>query len=163
MKRFKKFFRIILVCAVFSLTLGGCSNNNYINEIKIGNEQATEILRCFDESDRQTLKNLFCEQSIETYDIDKEIEEAMSFYVGKCLDHDNILINDGGKKENGTVVDSHIEYSIDNIKTDKDGEYTIVTHSYIVYQRNPKCVGITYLKIINNETDETVQIGEYVY
>lgn len=140
-----------------------CSNNKYINEVKIGNEQAIEILRCFDENDKQALKSLFCEQSIETHDIDKEIEEALNFYVGTCSSHDNVSIADGGQREHGVIVDSHIEYLINNIKTDKGSEYTIVTHSYIVYQRNPKCVGITYLKVYNNETDEVVQIGEYVY
>lgn len=157
--------KIIILCFISFLFLlfDSCSNGKYINEIKFGNEQANEILRCFDENDKQALKSLFCEQSIETYDIDKEIEEAMSFYVGKCIGHDNISINDGGKREHGVIVDSHIEYLINNIKTDKGSEYTIVTHSYIVYQRNPKCVGITYLKVINNGTDEMVQIGEYVY
>lgn len=56
--------KIIILCFIsFVLPLfASCSNNTYINEIKLGNEQAVEILRCFDESDKQALKNLFCEQ-----------------------------------------------------------------------------------------------------
>lgn len=153
----------IIMCLMLGITMAltGCVKG-YVNQGKYAREQADEILRCFDERDVSSLKAMFCEKVASTHDLDKEITEAMNMYNGKSVSHDKIQVGDGDTAYHGVIIDSHFRYAIDNIKTDSGSVYTIGTHSYIVYQDDPSCIGITYLNLIIEETGEKIKIGEYV-
>lgn len=146
---------------VITIALTGCVKG-YVNQEKYGREQVIEILRCFDEKDVSSLKAMFCEKVASTHDLDKEITEAMNLYNGKSVSHDKVQFGGGDTGYHGVITDSHIGYSINNIETDDDSVYRIVTHSYIVYQNDPSCIGITYLTLIDEKSEGEIEIGEYV-
>lgn len=155
----RKFFICIMLGITMVLT--GCIKG-YVNQGKYGQEQAEEILRCFDEKDVSSLKAMFCEKVASTHDLDKEITEAMNLYNGKSVSHDKIQVGGGDTGYHGVITDNHIRYTIKNIKTDSGSLYTIGTHSYIIYEKDPSCIGITYLNFVIKETGEMLEIGEYV-
>lgn len=117
-------------------------------------------MRCFDEKDVSALKAMFCEKVASEHDLDKEIEAAMNLYNGKSVSHDKVQFGGGEVASRGVITDSHIGYSINNIETDNESVYCIVTHSFIVYQDDPSRVGITYLHFIDESSHELIEIGE---
>ena len=158
----KKLLSVILLL-IMTLTVSGCFSSSNKSDTSIGREQAEEILRCLNEDDIEGLKSMFCKEISDTHNLDKEIAEAMEFFDGESVSHDKVLVGGGQSVENGKIVDRHIRYAILNIKSNTEKKYKIVTHSYLDYDKNSDCIGITYLKVINNATDDFVQIGEYVY
>jgi len=157
----KKYFLAVVALSLI-LAVTGCNRDKYINQTKASHDQATEILRCLDEEDVEGLKSMFCGEVASSHDLDEEIVEAMEFYSGKSVSFSSILVGGGDSMEDGELTDSHIEYSIESVETDEDATYKIVTHSYLVYKENPKFIGITYITIIDTETDARVELGEYV-
>ncbi len=148
---------LIIISLLCCICLSGCGgvNPQY--------KQASEIIRCLDENDAEALKGMFCERVVKAYDIDSQISEAMEFYSGTAVSCNKALIGGGSAYDDGVLTDKHIEYSVNNIKTNTENSYEIVTHSFLVYARDPRCVGITYLKVFDENTGEMIQIGEYVY
>ena len=157
----KKLF-LVIVALSFVLSLSGCNGSRSVNTRKASHDQAKEILRCLDEDDAEGLKSLFCEKVASSHDLDKEIAEAMDFYEGKSVSFGNIVVGGGDSMRDGEFVDIHLGYSIREIETDADTMYEIVTHSYLVYKKDPTCIGMTYLAIYNTETKENIEIGEFV-
>ena len=151
---------VVILSLIISVT--GCNRDKYINQTKASHDQATEILRCLDEDDTEGLKSMFCEEVASSHDLDEEIAEAMEFYKGKSVSFSSISLGGGDSMEDGELTDSHIGYSIRGVETDEDATYKIVTHSYLVYKENPDFIGITYITIIDKETDARVELGEYV-
>ena len=157
----KKLFLVILALS-FVLSLSGCNDIQSVNTRKASHDQAKEILRCLDEDDAEGLKSMFCEKVASSHDLDKEIAAAMKFYEGKIVSFGNIVVGGGDSMRDGEFVDIHLGYSIREIETDADTMYEIVTHSYLVYKKDPTCIGMTYLAIYNTETKENIEIGEFV-
>lgn len=153
---------ITIFISIILVLVTGCNRINYINSTQKGIEQSEEILRCFDENDIEGLKSLFCEEINDTHNLEQEITEAMEFYKGTSNSYDKVLIDGGEAVVDGIITDKHIGYSIDNIETNENMVYRIVTHSYLVYECDINYVGITYLKVIDNNSDVKVQIGEYI-
>lgn len=158
----KKLLTIILLL-IITLTVSGCFSSGKKSDTAIGREQAEEILRCLNEDDIEGLKSMFCKGISDTHNLDKEIAEAMEFFDGEAVSHDKVLVGGGDLLKEGKIVDRHIGYSILNIKSNKGNNYKIVTHSYLIYDMNTDYIGITYLKVIDNNTEQMVQIGDYVY
>ena len=154
--------KLIIVFVTISLTLFcGCAVRT--QDVTSGRELGKEVLRCFDEEDSEGLKALFCAEIQNTHNLDKEIAEAMNLYEGTMISCGKALVSGGEAVDNGKLTDKHIGSSVDEIKTNQGKEYEIVTHSYLIYDKNPRCIGITYLKLFDESTGEMVQIGEYVY
>lgn len=91
------------------------------------NETMLEVLRCFDEEDTEAFKSLFSEELASKSNIDKQIEDAMKYYEGKCVSHGEV------HQENGSVAISDGYYThrriiikMNDIITDKDKKYKIV-------------------------------------
>ena len=160
MKRMSLFSILISVVCI----LPGCGFNNKPTESqKISDEKSIEIVRCFDEKDVNGLKSLFCDKVQTTYNLDDEIQTAFDFYEGKSESYDLNYGGTAGGWDDGECIDEHISPKIENLKTSAGNTYRIPYHEYVIYKENPKCVGITYIRIYNETTKEMVQIGEYVY
>ena len=157
----KKKFLIMLLIFIFSLT--GCMfvKDNTKSE---SYDKSVEILRCFDEKDVEGLKKLFCQHTKKDTDIDSQIDEAFDFYKGKSLSF-KFAYNGGvaGSWRDGKAVDEHIEPEIQDISTELGNTYRIYYHEYLTYEKDEKCVGVTHMIIFDENTDEMIQIGEYVY
>lgn len=160
MKRFKKFFRIILVCAVFSLTLGGC---NTLSGNISPTDCCNEIIRCLEEKDKESLKNIFCSKTLSGYsDLNDEIDKAMNFFEGQAVSYDNFQYPSGSKKENGKWVEYDFSPYMNNIKTDKNKTYNIKFYLITVYEAEPERVGVSEISI-TDENGEKCLIGDYYY
>ena len=159
----KAFYSLcLMVITIFILT--GCNNDiKLIDSKQSSNDKSKEIVRCFDEKDIEGLKNLFCEEVINSHNLDEEIQQAFDFYEGKSVSYDLYYGGSSGGWDNGVCVDEHITPQIKNLKTDNDKIYRIPYHEYVIYKQNPKCVGITYIRIFDESSDDMVQIGEHVY
>ena len=152
------------LCLMLGITMlfTGCVKG-YVNQGKYAMNQAAEILQCFDEKDVSSLKAMFCEKVASTHDLDKEITDAMNLYNGKSVSHDKIQVGGGDTAYHGVITDSHVWYSINNIKTTDAGSlYAIGTHTYIVYEDDPSRIGMTYLNFIDENSEKKIEIGEYV-
>lgn len=154
---------ILIMLLIFISLLTGCM---FVKD-KTKSEsydKSVEILRCFDEKDTEALKKLFCQHIQNDSNIGKEIEEAFALYDGKAVSFKfNYSGGVSGSWRDGRAVDEHISPNVEEIITDSDNVYLICYHEYLTYVKDEKCVGITYIRIFNEETDEMVQIGEYVY
>ena len=96
-----------------------------------GYEQASEILRCFDEEDSEGLKALFCAEIQNTHNLDKEIAEAMEFFEGKVISYDdNFNGRSGQSVDDGEVTEKHFVPIIDDITTDSGVTYKITFYYY---------------------------------
>lgn len=154
---------LLITLLIFINSLAGCMivKDNDKNE---SYNKCLEILHCFDEKDAEALKRLFCQRIQDDSNIDKEIEEAYTLYNGKSKSFKfNFCGGISGSWRNGKAIDEHISPNIEKIKTDSDDVYLICYHEYLTYVKDETCVGITYIRIFNEKTDEMIQIGEHVY
>ncbi len=154
---------IIITFLILLCFLTGCI---FIKDKNRGEsyDKSVEILRCFDKKDAEGLKKHFCQYTKEDVSIDAEIHEAFDFFKGKSV-YFKFAYNGGiaGSWRDGKAVDEHIEPEIQDISTELGNTYRIYFHEYLTYEKDKKCVGITHMIVFDENTDEAVQIGEYVY
>ena len=150
---------IAFICLIFAMT--SC----VVDETKkASNEKSIEIIRCFDEKDAEGLKALFCEEVRISHNLDEEIQLAFDLYEGTSETYKfNYAGGTAGGWDNGECIDEHITPRVENLKTSSGKVYRIPYHEYLIYKKNPRCVGITYIRIFDESTGEMVQIGEHVY
>ena len=156
----KKVICIILI-TIICLNFSSCNfSDNKDNDTKLINDQAKEIVRCFDEKDIDGLKSLFCQNTQDNYNLDEEIQDAFDLYEGKSESF-NVNLQGGwaGGKDNGEWTDKHFTPQIENIKTDKKETYSIGYLVYYVYSSDPGRVGICALGLRNGNGEEIARIG----
>lgn len=154
----KKFFAIFFFLPI--LFLSGCIIQIDSDEVE---KQADIVLNAFKTGETEELEGLFCKRIADSYDLESEINKAIAFIDGK-------IINDGhriGMGETGSMyidgvkVDSHNNSYLEKLKTDTNHYYMISFSSYLVYDGDPDCVGMTYLSVF--ETDKKGHLTENSY
>ena len=105
---------ILIIMALLLLIL----NTGYRSATDPGYEQASEILRCFDEEDSEGLKSLFCEEIQNTHNLDEDIKNALDIYQGKTISYKIIGGTGGETDENGKIVLKDENIQIGEIKND---------------------------------------------
>jgi len=153
----------ILVCSSCGHLLDYISNESEQRKI------ADEILRCFNESNNNALKSLFCEYTKESFNLDEQIQKAMDFLQGNILSYDSEKKIEGGSSgsyREGRLVKNSTSGFIENILTDTENHYYICFYNYLVNEEDEKKVGISKLVIgIGARPDggeRTVVIGELI-
>ena len=152
--------RTIVAILLMSIFLCGCSapqkNSSSLKHI------SDEIVRCFDEKDAEGLKSMFCQNSIDYYDIDSEIQNAFDLYEGESVSY-KIYSNGGwsGGYDNGICVDKHSTPEIKYIKTNCGKKYTIGFCTYEIYESDAGRVGIGVIGLQDEEGNEIAVIGGY--
>lgn len=121
------------------------------------------VLQYIQEKNTDAIYDMLCKRLKKQPNVRKRIEETFDFYEGKSVSYDLYYGESSGGWDNGVCVDEHITPQIKNLKTDNDKIYRIPYHEYVIYKENPKCVGITYIRIFDESSDDMVQIGEHVY
>lgn len=162
----KKIISIILICAVLC-TLSGCrviqvadGINMELKASKVANEQAGIILDCFKTGNSEELEALFCEKISLSHDLKAEIAEAIEFIDGNIIDDGTwIGMSSGGEAvDNGEITMLSIHPTMHHVKNDTGKEYLIMFDSYLIHDRYPNEVGMTYIAV-KNDDDGTVFIG----
>lgn len=153
MKKKLVFITVILISIVFS----GC--NAEPSYIKV---QSDEIIRCFDEKDAEGLKALFCQNSIDYYDIDSEIQNAFDLYEGQSVSYKmNSKGGWSGGMQEGIWYDKHYTPEIRNIKTNCGKEYTIGFCTYEIYESDAGKVGICVIALRDDNGNQLAAIGGF--
>ena len=117
----KKVWFIFLIIIIM-LQCTGCVTDK---SKQASNLKSKEIIRCFDEKDVDGLKELFCQNSHDNYNLDEEIQNAMDFYEGKSMSYNLKYGGVAGGYDNGVCVDEHITPEIRDIKTSDGKIYNI--------------------------------------
>ena len=120
-----------------------------------------EVLRCFDEEDSESLKRLFCDETLARPTIDDEIQAAMEFYQGKSISHGLVSSGSGGKTIAGGITRLDAAPYIDGIKTDANGTYRLGCFTNFVYAKDRDREGIVYISI-TPENGEKCLVGEWL-
>ncbi len=95
-----------------------------------------EIVRCFDEKDAESLKELFSFDIQDEYDLDSQIEYAFSLYNGKYQSYYVTKKRWAGTIIDGTFYDKYFTPRIKNIVTDEGMTYYIYYLTYYIYERD---------------------------
>jgi hypothetical protein len=149
MKKCICFFATILM-----ITLSACSIPHIGNEDDTSNnktpgllakEKQTEVIECFVNEDKETLKALFSEYVISNDDnIDTEIEEAFNLIDSKIVSYDDPF---------GDATGSHEKKSYGGmttgIITEQGTEYRIDFIGWVTYDADESKIGIEGIRIVN--------------
>ena len=165
----KKLF-VIMFLSIIVLNLSSCvfiplfDNSDEENVFTVKTQMKNdckEIIRCLEEKDSDTLKNMFCEKLLNNYEnIDEDIEQAMVFFQGNITSYGNVLYGDSDSIRNGEYVLFTVSPHIKELKTDADKEYRIKYYQDLINVENPDRIGVSYIKI-TDETDNICEIGDF--
>ena len=147
---------IIVVVILISTLFSSC--NAEPSYIRV---QSDEIIRCFDEKDAEGLKALFCQNSIDYYDIDSEIQNAFNLYEGQSVSHTLNFYGWSSGMQEGIWYDKHYTPEIRNIKTNCGKEYTIGFCVYEVYEKDEGKVGICVIALRDDNGNQLAAIGGF--
>lgn len=141
---------------------------NSANDSLHSEQVLLEILRCFDEEDREGLKKLFSVETKWRFPIDEEIEEAFDVYEGKSESYEKIwgLGSATAYRKDGIYVYKDCIPSMNGIRTDNGNIYSISYVEVLVDDENPKNEGIRYIKLYDtaypdNSQEPVAVIGDY--
>lgn len=137
----------IVIISVTTLLLTGCNFDG--EEYKTPSQQAEElqsdIIECFINKDKETLKSYYSKYVIENYtNIDTQIDEAFDFIDGEIVSYDEPFPSECGgmeKKSYGAQTQ--------NIITDKGTEYKISFEGWLTNEEEPEKVGVSYIRVID--------------
>ena len=159
----KKISILLFLAVYISLSFTGCGITHAFKELNEDDvyieKMSKEIVRCFDEKDIDVLKSLFCQNTQDNYNLDKEIQNAFDLYEGKSKSYIVTEKSWAGGKDNGEWTDKHFTPQIENIKTDKKEKYCIGYLVYSVYSSDQGRVGICALGLRNSNGEEIARIG----
>ena len=160
----------IYISLILIMILSAC--DKYVNTYSFANNQGEEILRCFNEGDKEKFKSMFSKRQRERKELDSEIDEAMKFIDGKIISHyPSCFGGDSDAIDDGEVTYINVSLNIDDIKTDTGKKYTLSGLYYIKNKKDPNNIGLIVVTIyeeqVENDTDYSdnpqVTIGKYGY
>ena len=152
----------IIIAIIFLFALPGCSVTD-IGETTEFDPHTTwdysdyckpmldEVIKCLDEKDTETLKNMFSEYVTENYDLDEEIKNAMDAYNGKMVSCEKFFCDNGGY----SIQDGYFSYrccsvEYECVSMDSGEEYNIVVKICFVDDEYPERIGVTGIDIRDN-------------
>ncbi len=136
----------LFIILITSMLLINCScNNKKENKTpdQLAKELQTKVVECFINDDKEELKKLFSNYTIEkTNNIDQEINEAFDFINGNIISYDEPISRTIGNSDNKSYG-----ASTDNIITDKGSSFKIGFTGWLTNANNSNMIGITYIQI----------------
>lgn len=159
----KRLFTAIII--LFCIILSGCASNQLPQTNTGGGisrlEYCDNVLKAFNDKDKQLLLDMFSNESKSLYDLDIEAENALNFFDGKIVSVDEdykIASDDMQDWRDGKSVRAYIEPTIEKIQTDKGRNYRIVFGAYLVYTQDTNKEGIMFIDIFD-ENNDVLSIG----
>ena len=142
-------------------------NKDNITPRQYAEKQAEKLMQEIIKKDKEGIKSLFSKQMKQAQGFDKEIEGLLEFIDGEIISYDMPFGNMHGgttKPGEGYVV-QRISGEINNVKTDKGGNYTIGFMSYYIYDENEDLIGINTISVIdeNSYTEKEQYIPSSIY
>lgn len=147
-------------CRVLDIADNLIDNIKQESKLPTNLETAQELLNCFNNEDASALKEMLCERSRKLDDIDEQIQDAFDFIDGDITSfNENVTGSEGKSTRYGTTTELDRFFSIDEILTDTEQEYTIYVSENLIYQNDPKREGITQITIEDESDESKITIG----
>jgi hypothetical protein len=121
-----------------------------------GREISEKILNFISDRDVEGLKNMFSVIITAQPDFEEQIQEAFEFFDGVIISHGYI---GGGSGHSGTRR-LHVSPFIKDVKTDTEKTYHVQFNMLIIHTEHPDRVGISQLRIIDENGEEYV-VGDF--
>ena len=158
----------VLIITVAFLCFSSCGTSQIFDETFEESDQnnlyvenmSQEIIRCFDEKDAESLKELFSSDIQDEYDLDFQIESAFNLYNGKSQSYYVTEKNWDGVIKDGIFYDKHFTPKIKDIVTDEGMTYSIYYLTYYIYEGDEDRIGITALGLMSGSQTELARVGK---
>ena len=142
LKKAMNYFMTLLMLVSFT----SCDEDEeYKTPDQLAKERQTEIMECFVNKDKETLKSFFSEYVINKYpDIDSQIDEAFNFLDGEIVSYDEPNTSASGPSDRKS-------YGGDtrNIVTTQNTEYRIIFRGRLTSDEEPEKIGVRCITVIN--------------
>jgi len=142
--KMKKIITILIVNIMAFSTLCSCDSREYKTPTQQAEEMQTEIMKCFENEDKETLKSFFSEYTVDNFDLDSQIDEAFDFIDGKIISYDEPFGRADGSSERKAYG-----ATTKNIITDKGIKYEIDFAGRLTDREEPDNIGVASIKIID--------------
>ncbi len=139
---------IVVTIFLMSCMLTSDEDKEQITPARLAKERQNEIMGCFINKDKETLKSFFSESAIENYPIDEQIDEAFNYLDDEIVSYDEPFPYAGGP-----VGRRYYGADTKHIITDKGTEYKIVFNGKLEFDENPKEIGVNSIKVIDMSVD----------
>ena len=121
----------------------------------------SELIKYFDEKDKEGIKALFAKQVAQDYDLDAQIDKVFEIYNGKYVSFE---IDSGGEKSKH-VIDGKYVYlrhdgELKNIQTDNNKIFEISIVRCVVNDDNPDNIGLNKIYLSHTDGSHIAPIGE---
>ena len=157
----KKYMALILAAITGFISFSGCSGT-YGKGTSPGHIAKTlgpQIVEYINNNDAESLKKLFCEQAYDSYDLDKELQEAFNFINGTITSYRITLGTEAKSVKEGKVAYSVFNVRIEDVKTDTEDIYGIVFSYTLADDEHPDLLGMNGLKIYDSNYKKSSSVG----
>lgn len=153
---------ILLSCSLFA---GGCSLPDFTTGEQAAEKINTAFIEALNAKDKDGIKALLCEYTLEEEDIDEQIEEMFEFFDDSVfpINKENILEKRLGSEESSwndgvqiMCIDARITITSDTNKC-----YTILCTAWPIYH-DSKRKGVVQIKVIDKTGLERCNHDEYI-
>lgn len=149
------FFTVIIFC-MFSLS----SCRQTVDEDKEAYRLNTEVIKCLDARDKESLKAMFNERLLAEENTDEQIDTLFGAYEGTWIPdvtepmdlYDKQELNENGSQ---TLVINARAY----LETDADRIYRLDIESYLLSDSDPSLLGINRILMVDS-TESYLEPGE---
>ena len=157
----KKYMALILAAITGFISFSGCSGT-YGKGTSPGHIAKTlgpQIVEYINNNDAESLKKLFCEQAYDSYDLDKELQEAFNFINGTITSYRITLGSEAKSVQEGKIVKNNFSILIKDIETDTGYGYRIVINYHLVDDKHPELLGMQNFTIRDSNLNNPVTVG----
>ncbi|MCR5143632.1 MAG: DUF5104 domain-containing protein [Ruminococcus sp.] len=144
--------RIINLMIVIIIMLSSCGK---ISDNKTPDQQALEvqnqIMECFVNEDKETIKTLFSEDIIQKNDIDSQIEDAFEYIDSEIISYDEPKTG-----ETGNIEKKDYGARTTNIITKNGTKYCIGFKGWYSYNEIPEKVGVYCIAVYNETLEDSL-------
>ena len=149
----KKIFCIFI--AFLLLSLSSCTDADPTSDTssskksqtpsEVARDYMSQILNCFENDDKNSLKELISDYIIENdTELDNEIEAALDFIDGKIVSYDKLIGNAMGSYEK-----KEIDGKILGIITEHGTEYRMDFKGWLTYDADESRIGVEGIRVVN--------------
>jgi len=179
-----KIIRSILTCCLALVTLGctKCKENPESTESSgrfgsadsIAKQNGKQFMDYLIDGDAESIKNMFCQRTLQLADFDEQFQTAMDFIDGNIVSYGEIGSGGAGEyTRNGKITVMDVTPYIENIVTNTGKTYEIILYMFIYFEGHDDVIGITALGIRsiknvqagygNSEEIEIRSVGEVIH
>ncbi|MGN1137218.1 MAG: DUF5104 domain-containing protein [Oscillospiraceae bacterium] len=158
----KRFIIILLSCLLFA---SSCSLPNFTSGERAAEKINTAFIEALDAKDKDGIKALLCEYTLEEEDIDNQIEDMFDFFDDSVfpIKKENVVLHAPGSEETSWTdgvktmrITSHLI-----IKTETNKCYSIICTAWPVCS-DSKRKGVVEIKVVDETGLDYYNTDEYI-